>query len=224
MRRFFSRYGRLLGAIALVAALLVAWAALRPATAKVVVLVDDVTAGQPIAASALAVRPVSVAGVPADSLASLAEASGRVSNVNLRAGTVLSHSLLRGARRPFSALPGQVLVPVEVDDPVTWELAQVGDLVRVLLPANGLLPGNTEGCGPATGTSHHATLIGRLDQSDDAGSPGLLGGMGTLDSPAFSTGRFFLLSTDESAASMIVSRRGEGRPALLLLGPDSSLD
>lgn len=224
MRRFFSRYGRLLGAIALVAALLVAWAALRPATSRVVVLVDDVAAGQPIAASALAVRPVSVTGVPADSLGSLAEASGRVSSVNLRAGTVLSHSLLRGAHRPFSALPGQVLVPVEVDDPVTWELAQVGDLVRVLLPANGLLPGNTEGCPPTLGATHDATLIGRLDQSDDVDNSGLLGGVGTLSSPNFSTGRFFLLSTDESAASMIVSRRGEGRPALLLLGPDSSLE
>ncbi|WP_371174508.1 SAF domain-containing protein [Buchananella felis] len=224
MRTLFSRYGRLLAVIAVVAALLVAWTAMRPPTRTAVVLVDDVAAGQPIAAAALAVRPLSVAGVPADSIGVVAEASGRVAAVDLRAGTVLSHSLLLGAQRPFVALPGQVLVPVEVDDPVTWQLARVGDSVRVLLPASGLSPPKSQTGEPPVVLAHRATLIGRVDQSAEVAEQGLLGGVAGWESPGLSTRRFFLLSAEESAASMIVSRRGEGRPALLLLGPDSSRD
>ncbi|MDO4791519.1 MAG: hypothetical protein Q3999_03435 [Buchananella hordeovulneris] len=218
MAAFFSRYWRFAAVLALVAGVGVALTVLRPPTVPAVVLVADVAAGQPLPAGALSLRQVSAAGVPGDALGNEAEALGSLPAVDLPAGTVVSRALLLPAPGRFEALPGQMLVPVEVVDPATWELVRRGDEVRILVSESGWAGGEGGGsAGAPQVLAQRVTVVGRLDSNVDEGPIPLASVTNPWGDPAPGR-RFLVVSAPEAEATMIASHRGEGRLAILLLG------
>jgi Flp pilus assembly protein CpaB len=132
---------RLVAAILTGIAVLSGLDALRPqapATVRVWVAARDLAGGQPLRAGDLRPERLPTADVPTGALRAAAAASGRLLAAPMRRGEPLTDvRLVSGSLLAATGAPGDVAVPVRVDDGVAAvSLVHAGDLVDVIATAS----------------------------------------------------------------------------------------
>ncbi|MFD1507123.1 flagellar biosynthesis protein FlgA [Georgenia yuyongxinii] len=153
LRRGMWRRRHVLAAVCLGLAAATAVSALRPAPPPhedVVVLRADVSAGTPLAAADVVIRPVPAGLAPSGALRTLAEAVGQPLAVGLPAGTPLLPGMLAGPGLAAAAPPGTVVIAVPVADAASARLAQPGRHISLVAVTSD-----------TTGTPGEARVIAR---------------------------------------------------------------
>lgn len=147
LRRFLVRHRRLLAGLLVSAACGIAVQAYLPPdphTARQVVAAGDLPAGHVLEAADLRLAPFPSAAIVPGSFTDPTAAAGTRLAVPLRAGTVLTDSVLVGPGLLAGTPEGTVAVPLRTADPASAGLLSPGDVVDVLLASQPGFGGTPE--------------------------------------------------------------------------------